>query len=90
MTYKEAITCLKRFKYRAIEPAKLEEAIDVVCDALEGRNERANKPAITWQDIPKLIDLTGKTYRYFSDKGRADVSCKELYEEVLRRFNEQK
>ena len=51
--------------------------------------EQAEKDlALTWDDIPKLIELTGKTFRYFSDNERPDVPLQELYEEVLRRFNE--
>lgn len=46
--------------------------------------------ALTWEDIPKLIELTSKKFRTFSDAGRQDVPLQELYEEVLRRFNEQR
>lgn len=48
------------------------------------------KPSLTWEDIPKLIELTGKTFRAFVDAGRSDVSLQELYMEVLKAFNDNK
>lgn len=56
----------------------------------KGYKQAEKDLALTWEDIPKLIELTGKTYRYFVDNGQEDVSLEELYEEVLRRFNKLK
>lgn len=56
----------------------------------EGFESGVRSAALTWEDIPKLIELTGKTFRTFSDAGKPDVPLQELYEEVLRRFNEQR
>ena len=57
---------------------------------IDGYRKAEKDLALTWEDIPHLIELTGHTVRWFSDQGMADVSFKELYEEVLRRFNEKK
>lgn len=58
----------------------------MVAEALWSKKE----PSLTWEDIPKLIELTGKTLKAFVEAGRSDVSLQELYMGVLKTFNDNK
>lgn len=47
--------------------------------------------ALTWENVEKLVDLYEDVYCDFSCDGRGGyTNTKEHYEEVLRRFNEQR
>lgn len=80
-------TAVKKYPH-GIFDGELGDSLRAACAV--GYMQAEKDLALTWEDIPKLIELTGKTFRTFSDAGRQDVPLQQLYEEVLRRFNEQR
>ena len=99
MTYQEAIEFLRKHnawrRYdgpigegpEMVGPKELGEAIDMVCDTLEGQNERANK--LTWQDVKDIVTIADSmlvpdTCDCIDNWGSEQA----YYEEVLHRFHE--